>query len=203
MINLKFKGKRMKLNKLMFSTLLLLSVSSITSAHDQGWYIGGGLGRANADISSRDIVGSPPVSGPGKGGKLFAGYQVNPNLAVEAGYLAFGSVRANGPTPSTNGKIKTKALNLNAVASLPFNDVFALAAKAGVFNSRISKSGNLSYTGRTPSNNTGLDYGFGAQVNINENVALQAAYDKLINRGSNRLRMDNNLLSGNLVYNFM
>lgn len=67
--------------KSVFVAALLGASLGATCAHAEGLYVGGSLGAPRYGDSVNGISGS----GNGLSGKLFGGYQLTPNFALEAG----------------------------------------------------------------------------------------------------------------------
>ena len=66
--------------------------------------------------------------------KLFGGYQVNPNFAVEAGYFSlgrFGFTSTTVPAGTLDGRIRLQGLNLDLVGTLPLSERWAATARVG------------------------------------------------------------------------
>src|SRR5262245_5537797 len=95
----------MTINKVAAIALVVgsLGASGSALAQSTGWYVGGGIGKSSADIDTAGInasiirAGGAGVTGVATGTddndtgfKLFAGYQLNPNFAVEVGYADLG-----------------------------------------------------------------------------------------------------------------
>ena len=66
--------------------------------------------------------------------KLFGGYQLNRNFAIEGGYFdlgKFGFTSTTTPAGTLNGRIKLRGLNLDLVGTLPLTDRFSAIARVG------------------------------------------------------------------------
>src|SRR5450759_3431255 len=127
--------KNMKLARAS-GTLGLAALAVIASpfalADDSGWYGGINIGQSRAKIDDARITSSLVGQGAATtsitgddhdtGFKLFGGYKINKNFAVEGGYFDLGRFGFTATTPAgtLSGNIKLKGLNLDAVGILPF-----------------------------------------------------------------------------------
>lgn len=91
------------------------------------------------------------------GGKLLIGYSFNQNIAVEAGYLTFGS--ADFREGFINGSVEVKGFNASLVLSAPLSPELSVHGKVGYFDGKGNGNVagyNISGRGSDPS------YGLGA-----------------------------------------
>jgi len=102
-------------------------------------YVGFSAGQADVD-ESMVIPGLIDPGGrvDGKDGafKLFGGYQLNPNFALEAAFVDLGDVSYSGNFAGqsvTGGRIQNSGLNLSAVGVVPLGQSFVLFGKVGMF----------------------------------------------------------------------
>lgn len=127
-------------------------------ASDSGWYAGGNVGRTAATIDDDRITSGLQGQGLGvssiddrdrnTGYKVFGGYQLNRNFAVEAGFFdlgTFGYTATTVPGGTLGGDIRVKGLNLDLVGMLPLTDKLSALGRVGVTSSRTT--GNFSATG--------------------------------------------------------
>ena len=122
-------------------TLSLMALAIIASpyalADDSGWYGGINVGQSRAKIDDTRITSSllgggfttPSITDDNRdtGYKIFGGYQINKNFALEGGYFNLGkfgyTATMAAPTAGTlNGNIKLQGLNLDVVGTLPITD---------------------------------------------------------------------------------
>lgn len=106
------------------------------------WYGGLNIGQTHESINdgaiaNREIGGgltSLTDDNRDNGYKLFAGYQLNDNFAVEAGYFdlgQFGSRALKGQEGSLKTRAKTRGFNVDLVGSLPMTEKLSAFARAG------------------------------------------------------------------------
>ena len=115
----------------------LLLASGLVSAQQSGFYVGASIGSATVDIedgaaSVLTQLGVTNVSGniddTDFSYKLFGGYKINKNFAVEGGYANLGKFTTNasgaalGQPLSASGDVKSYAIFLDAVGILPASE---------------------------------------------------------------------------------
>lgn len=142
------------------------------AAEDTGFYVGGSVGWAYAEGNPADVIDDEGFDQFGDfnfddddfGYKLYAGWQILPILAVEAGYVDFGEIEDD--TPISRTRVTTDAWDAFVVGNLPlgFFDIFA---KVGVVSYDVDydvDGGSLSFS----DDDSGTDpaYGLGAAVEV-------------------------------------
>lgn len=113
---------------------------NVTGVPDEGFYLGAGIGQAKLDNSTLDELAEFGYSTDDKDTayKLFAGYQFNPNFAVEASYVDFGeytanaAVAINGNVVSENIKSSADGFGFALVGKLPIDGGFSVFGKLGL-----------------------------------------------------------------------
>lgn len=130
------------------------------AAHADGPYVGGSLAAPHFG----DNINGLSIGNSGVSGKLFGGYQLNPNFAVEAGVADLGRISDD------NGSIKSHGEYLDAVGLLPLNESWSLLGSVGVAHVNIDTSNG-------DDNGAALKLGLGAEYALNKNVALRGEYE--------------------------
>ncbi|MHB1201032.1 MAG: OmpA family protein [Polaromonas sp.] len=110
-----------------------------------GWYGGANIGRSAATIDDARINSSLLGSGftsstitnddRDSAYKIYGGYQLNRNFAIEGGYFDlgnFGYTATTVPAGTLNGNIKLRGLNLDLVGILPVTDKFSAFGRVGL-----------------------------------------------------------------------
>src|SRR5450830_1598108 len=123
---------------------LAVIASPFAVADDTGWYGGVNIGQSRAKIDDAKITSA--LLGQGFAGasitdndrhsgfKLFGGYKLNKNFAVEGGYFdlgTFGFTATTVPAGTLSGNIKLRGLNLDAVGILPITEKFSVFGRVG------------------------------------------------------------------------
>jgi OOP family OmpA-OmpF porin len=118
---------------------------------------------------------------------LSLGYKINPNFAIEGGYIDLGELTVNAtstggffyaPGPVTV-KVEADGLFFDAKGILPINEQFSLYGKLGLL--MWDEKGTLSdVTGSISADDDGTDvfFGVGASFNISEKISLNADFSR-------------------------
>jgi OOP family OmpA-OmpF porin len=205
--------------KLSLLTIAILA-STCALADDPYGYVGANLGQSRAKIDDARIatglLGSGLTSSSisddsrDRGYKIFGGYQVNKNFAVEVGYFDLGRFGFNAttvPTGTLSGNIRLRGLNLDAVGFLPFTEKFSAFGRIGVNYAQardaFAGTGVVSVLNANPRQNAfnptlglGLQYAFSDSFALRAELERHRISDAVGNRG------DIDLASVGLVYRF-
>jgi OOP family OmpA-OmpF porin len=191
-------------------------------AQDTGWYAGGNVGRAATTIDDARItqgllgegLSTTSIDDHNRHAayKLFGGYQLNRNFALEGGYFDLGhhGYSANTlPTGTLNGDMRLRGLNLDLVGTLPLIGNLSAFGRVGVTSIRASD--NFSATGavRMPYSSTspsqrstdfkvgaGLAYAFTPSLSMRLEAERYRFKDGVGNRGNA------DMISVGLLYRF-
>ena len=205
-------------------TLGLLALATFASpfvvASDAGWYGGINLGQSRAKIDDVRITSGLLGSGfvttsivddeRDSGYKIFGGYQINRNFALEGGYFdlgKFGFTATTIPLGSLTGNIKVRGLNLDLVGILPITEKFSAFGRVGVnyaeAKDAFTGSGFVSVinpnTSKREANRkagVGLQYAFTDSLGMRAEMERYRINDAVGNKG------DIDLISLGLVYRF-
>jgi OOP family OmpA-OmpF porin len=171
------------MHKRMMATMLIAAAPFAAGTHgfaqtpttNTGFYGGLGAGAGRTDLNHSGITGSTDK----KDGvwKLFGGYQINRNIAVEGGYVDMGKASVAGSQGFASAE--SNAWQIGAVGSLPLSQQFALTGKLGV--ARTSTDSNGSVNGVAFGNtqhNTAPTYGLGMRYDLSQTVALRGDWDR-------------------------
>lgn len=202
-----------------------LSAASLAFAQpaQSPFYVGGALGAAMTDgnyAAQVRAAGAPRSSytfnsagrsgGSEIGGRIYAGYRVNPMFALELGYSNFGShdvtyrlnkngqnLPANSPYV-VNGRNKVDGVTLDMVGTLPINALFSVNARAGVMATNLRYNENISNPiaiNATPGielstfsapkeHQTRFHWGVGTSYQFNPKLALTLDYQRVQGAGN-------------------
>jgi len=149
-----------KLSTLMALTLAVFANQAMAEGN---WYAGGALSQAYVDENGLDDNDS--------GGKLFGGYHLNENFAVEASYYDFGDQVDGSSTLSIDG------FSLGLVGSVPLSDRFSVFGKVGIHAWDADISGPIRARFSDDSDSD-LFYGAGLDYAMNSNWTIRGEYER-------------------------
>jgi OmpA-OmpF porin, OOP family len=201
---------------------LAVLASPLAMAQDTGWYAGGNVGRAATTIDDGRITSG--LAGEGLATtsiedqnrhtayKLYGGYQLNPNIALEGGYFDlghFGYTAHTTPAGTLNGDMKLRGLNLDLVGTLPLFGNLSALGRVGVTSIRASDNfsatgaARVPYASNSPSQRStdfkvglGLAYAFTPAFSARVEAERYRFKDGVGNRGNA------DMVSVGLVYRF-
>jgi OmpA-OmpF porin, OOP family len=182
------------------------------------FYVGGSLGPSVTDgnyAAQVKAAGQPRSGytfnsaersgGSELAGRIYAGYRVNPMLALELGYSSFGShdvayrfnrnaqfIPANSPY-IVNGRNKLDGITLDVVGTLPINSLFSVNGRAGVMATNLryneSRSNPVANNGvfgtelttfsAPKEHQTRFHWGVGGSYQMNPKLALTLDYQRV------------------------
>lgn len=194
--------------------------SPFAVADDSGWYGGANIGQSRASIDDARIISGLQGGGYGtssiidddrdRGYKIFGGYQINKNFALEGGYFdlgKFGFTATTVPAGTLSGNIRIKGLNLDVVGTLPITEKFSAFGRIGANYAEAKDSftgtGAVSVLNPNPSKrDTNLKVGLGLQYAFTESLALRAEVERYRINDAVGNKGDVDLVSVGLVYRF-
>ncbi len=191
--------KMLKKISLVAALLLVVSVISTTASADEakGFY-----GVAQAVYSSFDASGglSDSVSLNDEedfGFGVLAGYQINPFVGVEAGWIDLGEAQGMG-TDGEQVPVRVdpgaSGVHTQVVGTYPLLDWLALNGNIGAFFwDTTTRSQAVSQVVLENDDGVGLSLGAGAQVQVHKNIALRLGYTRFFGVGD--LDIDSIMLS--------
>ena len=212
-------GRRLSLVALaVFGTV----ASSWAIAQDSttGPYIGANVGTTRAQFNNDSInstlagqgftVNSRTENNRSTGYKLFGGYQLNRNFAVEGGYFDLGRFNYAVNTTSLDtftSDTRVRGLNLDLVGILPLTDQFSVFGRVGAAYAQnradFARTNPLLLNNSpTSRNNTNLKVGLGMQYAITEALAVRAELERYRISDPVRNRGNIDMASIGLVYRF-
>lgn len=179
------------------ATLVPLAHAQLSMpSYDNGHYYGGiSVGQARVKTNDADVrslllpgVAATGINNDNKDTayKLFGGYQMNRQLALEAGYFNLGSSSFNASTfPSGNysGQTKVQGLNLDLVATLPLTERLSAQARVGAQYARSSSSFNgtgaaANVPTRLKDSGTNLKMGLGVQYELSSALWIRGEIER-------------------------
>jgi OmpA-OmpF porin, OOP family len=144
-------------------SLALIATLAAVSAHAEGLYAGGSLGLSHYKGDS--LFGSSTDSSD-TALKLYGGYGITPNFAVESGYSRIGKFK------SSLGDLRASGLYVDAVGLLPLGNGFTALGRAGLFNGKLDSSFAGSDRG------TSLKIGAGVQYDLANNIGVRGEWER-------------------------
>ena len=172
------------------TTLALATLG--TSALAQNAYIVGAIGssipasslKTDTDAGLRSVGATNLQTSLGNGTamKFAAGYQVNPNFGIEAGYFDSGTMSYTGTATgmTISADVKGTGFQFALVGTAPINDSFAAFGKVGYTAVSVKtdvRINALSASGTEDKNNGG--FGFGARYKLSEKLWLRGEWERV------------------------
>ncbi|MEO8278297.1 MAG: outer membrane beta-barrel protein [Ideonella sp.] len=137
-------------------------LAGAAQAQSQGPYVGGSVGGSHYKGSP---VGNAETDRSTTATKLYGGYQVTPNFAVEGGYVDLGKF------DSSAGQLKANGAYLDAVGKLPIAGPWSAIGRVGVIN---GKTEGLGGNGR----DVNAKLGAGVEYAIDSNLAVRGEWER-------------------------
>lgn len=182
-------NKRVALNGLVLFGMLA-SAGALADVQP-GFYAGVGAGKASIEIDDAGFDADDTAF------KVFGGYNVNPNFAVELAFIDGGAPDERFGPGSV--EVAVDGLNLSALGRLPVNEVFSVFGKVGFASYDVEVKGRIgnNVVASDSGSDEDLSYGLGAAFAFGTSVELRGEYEAIdVSDGSF------NLLSVSGVYKF-
>ena len=183
---------------------VIVMFAAATPALAGDFYIYGSFGRSDFGLDKNTVDGNvrnalvshgltdtftSSLNNKDDGYKLQAGYQFNPYVAIEGGYVQLGrakySVTYQGTT--SNAEIDVSGWDFSVVGILPIGSQFNLFAKVGrstfVGKEKASVAGVSLDTGEDQTR-VGGTYGVGASYSLTKETSLRIEYERFNLSGS-------------------
>jgi OOP family OmpA-OmpF porin len=199
---------------------LAIAATPFAMADEAGWYGGANIGQSRAKIDDPRITSGLQASGlattsitdddRSTGYKLYGGYQINRNFALEGGYFdlgKFGFTANTAPAGTLSGNTRMRGLNLDLVGILPITDKFSVFARAGMTYAEakdsFSGTGAVNVLSPNPSTrDANYKLGLGMQYELTQALAMRGEVERYRVNDAVGNRGDINLVSVGLVYRF-
>lgn len=222
----------MKKKNFLFVVILAIVACALplpSFAGSTGWYAGAGFGRSTTKLDTSDLsdaqrefqgtgfATSLSIDQTDTAKRVFGGYRVNENFAVEGEYADFGkstlsfSAKKGTKYANASGDFKTKGLGVSVVGSMPIGNTFSVFAKAGAF--RWSVKSDFSYADNitpeagsdsTTANGVKPMVGVGVQFDFDKTFAVRVEHERFkdVGKEDDTGRTDIRLTTANLVVKF-
>jgi len=198
--------KKIKLG--LVAAVLLAGVSGSALATEVGKLYGAiDVGQTTVKSFCDGTLAGETCDDAGMGFRGAVGYQVMPNLAVEASYANYGTAEFNDNAGFTvDGNVT--GFQFSAVGSYPVADAFSLTGKLGLALTNGELDANIAGFGsaKFDDDTTTLAWGIGVRYDINTSIAVRAQYESLgkisFDSTDPTAESDVNLLTAGIVFNF-
>ena len=219
------KPKNTSVQAVRLARMAVISAASALTAQaalaqDSAWYSGANVGRTSATVDNARITRGLASAGLATtsisdrdrdtGFKIYGGYQLSPNFALEGGYFdlgKFGFTANTNPAGTLNGDIRLRGLNVDVVGTLPLSERFSLLGRVGANYAQtrgtFSGTGAIGLTNPNPSKrDTNYKIGVGLQYAFTESLSMRGELERYrINDAvGNKGHVD--MVSVGLVYKF-
>jgi OOP family OmpA-OmpF porin len=179
-------------------------------AQAEGWYAGAGLGASHIKDDATGNGYTINRDSSSTGFKLYGGYRIKPEFAIEAAYSNLGKETFNwrySANESGAGDIKLQAVSLSAVGTLPLKKGFDLFGKIGIAQVKGKYHESWSQPGYAENidinkSKAVANYGVGVVYNIDQHLGVRAEYEGFGKVKAAGLGTKSQLLSVGLTYQF-
>ncbi len=205
------------LNLILHGDRAMQGPAALGDGSDYGFYIGGGGGIS--DFDGRACEDTKPCEDSDNefvdkdaAWQLFAGYQINSNWAVEAGYTDLGRARNHDDDPSDT--FDAQVATLSVIGTLPVTERMALHAKVGGVHYDVTRKDRNDGGARFSDDGGSFTFGIGASYQLSPHLSLRGNYDYYHDLGDwDKQDTDNgetegvgeagvSMVSLNLIYHF-
>lgn len=220
MTTFKSRAAKRQLSLLALAGFTALCGTATFAQDAPGFYVGGNVGGTRGDFKNDSInralvgqgftVNSTTTDNTSTGYKLFGGYQITPNFAVEGGYFDLGRFNYSSsttPAGTFSGNNRVNGLNLDLVGTLPLSDQFSVLGRVGAAYAQNRTS--FASTGFVPAyivnsrrNETNPKIGLGLQYAISDVLAVRAEIERYRINDPIRNRGNIDMASVGLTYRF-
>lgn len=160
------------MNKITLAAALLAVATSASAQLTNKAYIGGAFGPSNVAVE----CGFPySCDNSDTGYKIYAGYKVHPQIAIEGGYIDFGKSKISIGSAGV-GSVAVDGFVVNAAGRLPFTRELSGVGRLGLAFVDTKVSGSTYYGNRTDSA-TKAYLGLGLEYSFNKNLRGTASAD--------------------------
>ena len=192
--------------KAVLFSVIITSLIFTSKVFSGDFYVGASIGLSDSDASLSAIgagaTGS--IDDTDTGWKLYGGYRINENIAIEGGYVDLGTNSASATLGGTSitGSGDFTGLTLAGVVGTNVTQSVGIFAKAGLILWDMEASGSSGSTFlAVDDDGTELTFGVGVNMRINSNVKARIEWERFKTKplGDD---LDFNLLSGGIVIDF-
>jgi len=150
-----------------------IAMAATAGAHAEGIYVGVAAGGTNIDV---DCQGAPSCDKSDTGFKLFGGYKLTENVAVEAHYADYGKAKLSGNGASLD--LKLSGFGLGVALLGDFATDWNGVVRAGIARNKAKADGSAPGISASDSQSKTKGYiGAGVGYKLTKEVSLTAAID--------------------------
>ncbi len=195
--------------------------SPLALAAGTGWYGGINVGPSRAEVNDGRINTELQTAGfatavtatdeRDTAYKLFWGYQLNRNFAVEGSYFDLGKFgyasTTTGPAGTLTSTMQQQGVSLDAVGRLPINDKFSALGRVGLTYSEaddhFAGTGGVT-VGNPHAKKRSANYklGVGLQYDMNQSIGLRGEFERYRIKDSAGNRGDVDVYSAGMIVKF-
>lgn len=153
--------------------LAAAAFANVASAQSQG-YVGLQVGTSRSDI---DCSGTTSCDKNDTGFKVFGGYKLTPEWAIELGYSDLGKTKFS--TGAVTGSVATTSLGLGVAYHLAFGNDWTGVARLGVASNQVKLSGTVNGLGSASDSKRKAEpyLGLGVGYALTKQVSLTGNWD--------------------------
>lgn len=207
------------MHKLSLVTIAVMACSPAFAVEPNGWYAGANIGRSTGDFERNNSIG--PFVGAGYGAltyrdsdkdtgyKLYGGYRMSRNFALEGGYFNLGKFNydyTTSPFGTFGGSNHAHGLNLDLVGIVPLGDRFSVFGKVGAAyideRTEFFRTGGPPVTGNHGDFHVRPKFGIGAQYQFTDRLSVRAELERYRFNDPVRRKSNIDMASVGLVYYF-
>jgi len=198
------------------ATFLASSAYAQSTSH---FYGGGSVGQSRTEMDPARTTGivlpgvnTTGITSDNKGDafKVFGGYQINRNIALEGGYFDLGKTRftTNTAPPGTlSGETRVQGLNFDLVGTLPLTERFSALARVGAQHAwskdRFSGTGaGGGISSNSKHNDTNYKVGLGVQFEMTPSVWIRGDVERYRIKDATGHRANVDVASVSVVFPF-
>lgn len=141
-------------------------------------YMGNAQSAADTALANAGQTGiSSSISNRSTGYKALLGFKLSPQIAVEGGYVDFGSFNYAATTSggSVGADFRGYGLNASALRLAPVNSELSVFGKAGLTYSLMMGGGGIS----SREDKLGVSYGVGARYHLTDKLGLRLEWERI------------------------
>lgn len=162
------------MNNLVLSSALAATLLSSSVFADSNFYLGGSVGQTEVDYEA--VAGTTVTDDSDTSWKIFGGYNINENFAVEVAYQDLGDNSAVVLGQQTN--LDAEALSIALVGKLPINDQFEVFGKLGYAD--VEADADVpSLNASVSASDSDVLYGIGAVYSVTDAVDVRLEWEHI------------------------